>query len=121
MSIKKKILGVLDVSLDEITEHRLLDILIDAYHAKQKRINELAGANAREREDIHLQREQMAQEHRRMRTDPLYCASGTYLFEYDHRTQVQVDVQGFRVTAVKRADGIFHVLQPAPALDRRTP
>ena len=104
MTAKTKILEALDIALDDVSEDRLLDILIDAYKSKDQAILRLEGENAREREYIYHEREQMRDEFRRMRSDPLYCREGTYYFAVD-KSRFTVLVQGGRVDLMVRSHG----------------
>ena len=101
MNIKQKILDGLGCTLDEISEERLIDILLDAYQAKERRIKALEGENAREREAMHEEREAMKREHHLMRTDPLYCAPGRYYFAVAGR-RFSVDIQGSAIKMLQR-------------------
>ena len=93
MSTKDKILKALDCALDDIGEGRLIDILLDAYKGKQRRIEELEGENERERQDLHAARDKIMYEMDQMRQNPLYGAGGDYFFVCDGR-KYHVRVQG---------------------------
>ena len=94
-SVKQKLLRALDCLLDDISEERLVDILLDAYKAKRDRITELEGENARERVLLQTEREQIHDAHRRMNSDPLYGASGRYYFVVNKR-KFCVQIEGGR-------------------------
>lgn len=99
MTGKQKILDALDCVIDDLSEDRLIDLLVDAYEAKKRRINELAAENARERESLHHEREMVRAEIHRVRTDPLYTVVGEFCFQTDKaKFGVRIhggDIQGF--------------------------
>lgn len=102
MDSKQKLLEALCITFDDLSESRLLDILVDAYKAKKKRIAQLEAENAHERETLRAEREALLSERRQMRSDPLYCATGDYFFECNgHRFAVQV--HGAHVQMFERA------------------
>ena len=110
MDNKQKILEALDVAIDDIKESRLLDILLDAYKDQKRQIAELKAENSAERESMYHERESMKAEHRRMREDPLYCASGNYYFVCNGRRFV-VSVQGFKMEMFEQNESIHHFAQ----------
>lgn len=75
MNKRSRILEALDNVVDDLSEERLLDILLDSYSAKKQRIKELESENARERQDLRDTQEQLREDMRRMRSDPFYGAS----------------------------------------------
>lgn len=79
MDAKQKLLEALCITFDDLSEARLLDILLDAYKAKKERIVQLEGENAHEREVLQSEREALLAERRRMQTDPTYFVSGDFL------------------------------------------
>ena len=81
MTTKQKILDALNLTLDHIGEDRLLDILLDAYKAKDRRISDLERENESEHRTLRLQQESIREEIGRMRRDPTYGAVGDYFFE----------------------------------------
>ena len=101
MSVKQKILDGLGCALDHISEERLIDILLDAYKAKQRHIEQLEGENAHEREMLHAEHESLRREQEKMRRDPLYCAHGRYFFAVNGRRFI-VDVQGGQIDMCER-------------------
>ena len=101
MSTKQKIIDALGCALDDISEDRLLDILLDAYEAKKHEIEVLEGANAREREDMYHERERMREEYRCMRSDPLYSPEGVYYFTLDEQ-RFTVVVRGRKIDLMER-------------------
>jgi hypothetical protein len=108
-----KILDALGCALTNISEERLLDILLDAYESKKKQISELQAANAREREDLHHQRELMAEEYRRMRQDPLYGAGGQYYFANPGRgARFCVTVHGRRIILTEQGPNSEVYMRP---------
>ena len=105
-TVKEKILEALNVTLEDLSECRLIEILIDAYKAKESEVSELKAANNQERVDLALERGQMRQEYHKMRSDPLYGAAGNYCFALDDK-KFQVHVQG-KVELMERR-GCFDV------------
>ena len=102
MTIKEKILEALGgCVLDDISESRLIDILVDAHAALRQRIADLEGTNAVEREDLHQSQDRIQEEMHRMRSDPLYCAQGDYYFECNGR-KFCVSVHGHRMELFER-------------------
>ena len=110
MSLKEKILDTLGCALDDISEDRLLDILLDAYKAKQHRIKELANENAYERDLLERERMRLIQEQQRMRGDPLYNAGGDYFFRYD-RQKFRVCVQGNQIELFEQRGNVAWAVQ----------
>ena len=96
MAVKEKILGALEMTFEDLSLERLIDILLDAYNGKKKRIEELNAENARERERLHVDIEVMRRERERMRSDPLYLLHGDYFFECNGR-RFHVSVQGSHI------------------------
>lgn len=113
MKTKQKILEALDCALDEISEERLLEILMDAYKAKKDRISQLEGENCHEREVMHHERQKMHEEYRRMRDDPLYCASGRYFFLVNHH-KISVYIQGTKIEAFERVGQTDYAAEQLP-------
>lgn len=101
MTVKDKILAALGCALDEISETRLIDILLDAYEKKKQRIAVLEGENAHERARLEFEHDKMREEYRRMLNDPLYCAGGEYFFCLDGR-RFCFRVQGHHVEMFER-------------------
>lgn len=82
MTTKEKILAALDCALEDLSDDRLLDILLDAYESKKKAIKD---AEARWAE-MRFDREQLRADVHRMRTDPLcYTVAGQYHFREGNR------------------------------------
>lgn len=100
---RSRILEALGDVVDDISEERLLDILIDSYAAKKRRISELEGENAHERQALHDDRERLREEMRRMRSDPLYGAHGTYFFLCNNR-KFRFDIYGRHISMFERVD-----------------
>ena len=101
MTTKKKIIAALGCALDDISEERLLDILLDAYAGKKKRIQELERENLAERERLHQDLECIRREQDRMRSDPLYSLGGDYYFFCNGRKML-VQVQGGQIQMCER-------------------
>jgi hypothetical protein len=97
MTVKTKILEALNITFDDISEDRLLDILLDAYKSKDQAILRLEGENA-------CERERMRGEYHRMRSDPLYCREGAYYFAIE-KARFTVLVQSDRVDLMARSHG----------------
>lgn len=111
-NIKEKLLQALDCSLDDISEERLIDILLDAYNSKKQRIVELEGENSRERVMLHTEREQIRDERHQMHTNPLYGASGQYYFVLDNKKFVVQIEGGRRIQLFERQAQIDFAAQP---------
>lgn len=80
MDSKQKLLEALNITFDDLSETRLLDILLDAYKSKKERIAQLESENAHERDTLRADREALLSERRRMQTNPTYFVSGDFLF-----------------------------------------
>lgn len=104
MNNRSRILEALGDVVDDISEERLLDILLDSYAAKKQRIKELEGENAHERQALHDDRERLHEEMRRMRSDPLYGACGDYYFTVGGR-YFRFHVHGGRVDMLEECKG----------------
>ena len=103
---KQKILDALDCVIDDLSEDRLIDLLVDAYESKKRRIIELTSENAREREQLHQDREQIHKEMRLMRTDPLYAPAGEYFFKVPGtKTKFGVRIHGLRIEGYSGTEG----------------
>jgi hypothetical protein len=110
MSVKSKIVEALGCTLDDISEERLVDILLDSYRTKKQEISRLQVENIREREDMYRERQSLRDEQRRMRSDPLYGPEGYYYFLSDRR-KFTVAVQGGRITMSERMKNVDMVAQ----------
>lgn len=123
MSNKQKLLDALGCTIEDVNEDRLVDILLDAYAASQKRISELMAENAQER--LHLRADQQAliDDRRRMREDPTCWVQGFYHFLGQGSRRIFVHVDGPRVKVYERAQNIDYLAQPlSPAeFDRVLP
>jgi hypothetical protein len=102
VTIKNKLLDALDITLEDVSEERLIDLLLDAYKVKERRIEVLEGENAHEREDMHHEREKMREEYRRMRSDPLYWREGGVYYFRDYTKCHTVLIQGGQVRLMER-------------------
>lgn len=111
VSTRSRILAALDVTLEDIPEHRLVDILLDSYRAKVREVAELRQENAVERESIEAARQQFIEETREMRCDPFYCANGAELTFVDNSDCFVVRAFGGKVQLFKRKDGVDYVLR----------
>jgi hypothetical protein len=105
MSAKEKILEVLDCALDDLSEERLLEILLDAYQEKRRTIANLEHECTAVRRQLHDEKERIRDEHARMRNDPLYTATGEYFFYLPRHDDVKrapdkyiVAVKGQQIT-----------------------
>ena len=67
MTIKQKLLDALGNTLDHISEERLIDILLDAFKAKQDEIEKLRSENSYERQRLRQERDTLENERLRMR------------------------------------------------------
>ena len=104
MTTKQKILAALDCALDDLSEERLVDILLDAYERKKARIVELEAENAAERQRIHAERKALQREQHRLSSDPLYGARGEYFFTLDGR-YFSVSISGRDIYLTERRIG----------------
>lgn len=111
MSTKEKILSALGCSLEDLSESRLLDILLDAYQDKKDRIEELESANVQEREKLHTAEENIRRELRQMRMDPLYGVHGDFFFSTGER-EFCVQVQGGMISMFERRGGFDFIARP---------
>lgn len=110
---KQKFLADLDLALEDIPEHALMEVLLDAYRDKLKRIQELEGENAHERQRLFDERESLRQEQHRMRRDPLYCAHGTYFMLCNNR-KFRIDIHGQNFSMFERIDQYDFVAMQLP-------
>lgn len=94
-AVRDKILEALG-HIDNISDERLCDLLLDAFAEQRKRIEQLEVENSAERIALHNEREQLRQEVHKMRSDPLYGAGGTYFFTVNKRF-FHVEVQGTQI------------------------
>src|SRR5690348_12352856 len=99
--MKEKILKALDCALEDLSEERLLDILLDAYKAKSARIESLEAENAREREQLRVAQKLAQQELNRLRTDPFYWASGEYFF-FCNGKRLRIAIRGSNIQLFER-------------------
>jgi hypothetical protein len=117
MTIKQKLLAALNIMLDDISEERLIDILLDNYKEKTQRIEELAGENAHEKFMLQEEWEKIKREHHRMLRDPTYLSSGEYHFCHEGR-HFCVDIRHGRVVLWERRNTtqvLAHPLSPEVA------
>jgi hypothetical protein len=112
MSIKEKILEVLDCALDDLSEERLLEILLDAYQGKKRTIANLEHECSAVRQQLHDEKERIRDEHKRIRSDPLYTAPGEYFFYYEwtagldrHKQRLGVRIVGRSIEMFERQKG----------------
>ena len=101
MNIRKKLLDALDLTIDDLSEDCLVDILLDVHKRNQQQIKQLQGENSHEREMIHEEREIMKRDYQRMHEDPLFCTSGEYFFRYG-RQLFCVNIQGHQINMFER-------------------
>lgn len=112
MPHKQKLLDALNITFDDLSEDRLLDILLDAYKAKKQRIAALEVENAQERERLQNDLECVRRERQRMREDPLYCVAGEFFFK-GRSCIIGVVVRGGHIQAFERQSGIDYLAAPA--------
>lgn len=111
MSTKEKILEALgDLEISDISETRLIDLLLDAYQEKVRQVTALESENVSERQSLQDEYKRLEEEHRRIRQDPLYCMHGDYYF-INKELKIQVSVQGFTIEAFLCKDGIGYALE----------
>lgn len=81
MSIKQKLLDAVgEVDVSDIGTEALVDILVSRIKAQDKKIKELHGENAAERQHLYDETERMHREIKEMRSNPMYGAYGSYCF-----------------------------------------
>lgn len=98
MTIKAKLLeAVGEVDINDIGTEALVDILVSRIKAQDKKIQELHGENAQERQRLHNEVDSLHMEQRKMRSDPLYWATGLYCFKGLAADLVKLEVQGAHV------------------------
>ena len=107
MNIKEKILEVLDCALGDLSEERLLEILLDAYQRKKRTIANLEHECSAVRQQLHDERQQIREEHRRMRNDPLYTVPGAYFFYHEWTDGLDRHRQRYVVRIIGRAVELF--------------
>lgn len=102
MNIKKKLLeAVGEVDVSDIGTEALVDILTSRIKAQDKKIQELHGENAAERERLYREIEAINEERKRMRQDPLYFLHGEYFFR-GNTGIIRIHVHGFKIEAIER-------------------
>lgn len=105
MDTKQKILAALGCALDDLSEARLLDILLDAYQAKKDEIVELKKANQLEQFKLATEREGVREEIRKVRSDPFYGAAGDFYFICRGK-KIAARIHARNVTLYERSAGI---------------
>lgn len=111
VSTRSRILAALDVTLDDISEHRLVDILLDSYRTKVKEVAALRQENAVERESIESVRQQFIKEMREARSNPFYCTNSAELTFIDNSDCFVLRAFSGKVQLFKRKDGVDYVLK----------
>lgn len=91
-SLKSKLLEALSLSFTDLSEDRLLDILLDDYRAKIKRIDALTAKSDPVQEHLCAYLESIRAENERARFDPLHFLAGEYFFECDGR-RLRIHIQ----------------------------
>jgi hypothetical protein len=107
MSTKEKILEVLDCALDDLSEERLLEILLDAYQQKKRTIANLEHECSAVRQQLYAEKERMRDEISRLCSDPLYTMPGEYFFYREWTDGLDRHKQRFVVRIVGRAVSMF--------------
>lgn len=108
MTVRDKILEALG-DIDNISDERLCDLLLDAFNAQRKQIERLGVENSAERIALHNEREQLRQEMHKMRSDPLYGAAGQYFFNVNRR-YFHVTIEGTHIhmcESMKQASSVW--------------
>ncbi len=116
MSIKGKLLeAVGEVDVSDIGTEALVDILTSRIKAQDKKIQELHGENARERQRLHDETEAMRRDRKEMQRNPLACAHGEYFFRCE-RGLIIINVQGYKMTVMERVGkaNIDYLLEQVP-------
>ena len=108
-TLQQKLLKALDLTLDDLSEERLIDVLLDNYKFKAEQVETLANENLHEREQIQGERDAMRKEHHDMRCNPLYGPTGEYFFACEgHRYRLIVE-GGRRLQLFKKQPGAEYV------------
>lgn len=105
--LRKRILSALDIPFEEISESRLVDILIDEHEAAKATVSKLKAENADEREALRQERETIRVEMRKMRSEPLYCAAGEFYFVRGEAGFLIV-IQGTRINLFEHSGAAFY-------------
>ncbi len=103
MTVRDKILEALG-DIDNISDERLCDLLLDAFAEQRKKIEQLEAFNNAERISLRNEQEALRQEQRRVRQDPLYAAAGDYYFVVRDRF-FQLAIQGNRMQLIEAVRG----------------
>jgi hypothetical protein len=116
VSVKGKLIKALDITIADLDEDRLVDILLDSYRQKNGRIRQLEGENAAERERLHQGLECIRRERERLHNDPLYGAAGEYFFEIAPRGKSPrqffcVRVHGHRIDAFEHRESYDYAMR----------
>lgn len=109
MTIKQKLLSVLDVCIADINEETLLQILLDLYEQRKKRIQELESENAQERQSLHDERESMHRELDRARRDPLYFNNARNYYFINGNEKIIIQANSGKLQVLKR-QGLYDSL-----------
>lgn len=120
MKTKQKIIDALGCALDDISEDRLLDILLDAYKAKKDRISQLEGENCHERLVMESERQFMHDERKRLHTDPTYGAAGQYFFVVNHH-KIAIRIQGRMIEVTEKVDQVDYLGQQLSPAEWHSP
>ena len=111
MSIKQKLLDSLNVTLEDISMERLIDILLDTYKAKCQYIKKLEGENAHEREQLESARKAIGQEMDRIRCDPTLLCAKEYNFISRNKIKFTVQIVNSKVILIERVGPINYPME----------
>jgi len=114
MSIKGKLLeAVGDVDVSDIGTEALVDILTSRIKAQDKKIQELHGENAGERQRLYDATEAINRDRKEMQRNPLACAHGEYFFR-SGKNIIIINIQGYKITVMESDGKMDYLLEKVP-------
>lgn len=102
MSIRDKILSALTSTLEDLSEERLVDILIDELKSARAEVERRAGENIAEYQRLQQDREHNREEYLKMHREPLYCVKGEFHFATADDRFFCIHVQGTQLGMFER-------------------
>lgn len=117
MSVRSKLLeAVGEIDIHDIGESALVDILVNKIKSQEKRIQELNGENAHERQRLHDEREAMHKDRQEMRRNPLYGVYGQFYFLGRDNQRIQLVMQSGQIVSMierfKNTDFMMRQITP---------
>lgn len=114
MPNKEKLLEALDCTIDDVSEERLVDVLLDSYAKMKERIKVLEAENSGERERLHYEMNNIQEERMKMRRDPTYWTAGDFYF-IDHVAlmgqKMRVRIVGTKIELSQRRGNVDFVMR----------